>query len=106
MMGEERRLLKTIRQRQLRFFGHIVREESIEKLSLQGRVERSRSRGRQGQEFLQGLATAAGAKSVEILRLAQDRNGFRSMVANDRLGYGTQRRSFLYNFTFLAHVGL
>ena len=36
MMGEERRLLKTIHQRQLRFVGHIIREESIEKLSLEG----------------------------------------------------------------------
>ena len=62
MMGEERRLLKTIRQRQLRFVGHSIREDLIEKLSLEGRVERYRSRGRQRQEFLQGLATAAGTK--------------------------------------------
>ena len=39
MMGEEQKLLKTIRQRQLRFVRHIFREESIEKLSLEGRVE-------------------------------------------------------------------
>ena len=85
MMGEEGRLLKTIRQRQLRFVGYIIREESIEKPSLEGRVEECSSRGRQRQDFLQGLTTAAGTKLVEILRLAQDSNGFRNMVANVRL---------------------
>jgi len=40
-------LLITIRQRQLRFVGHIIREESIEKLSFEGRVEGCRSRGKQ-----------------------------------------------------------
>ena len=43
MMREERRLLKTIHQRQLRFVGHIAREGSIEKLSLDGRSEVSRN---------------------------------------------------------------
>ena len=83
MMGEERKLLKTICQRQLRFIGHIVREDSIEKLSLEGRVEGCRSRGRQRQDCLQGLAMAAGMrmKTVELLRLAQDRNGFKNMHA-------------------------
>ena len=85
MIGEERKLLKTIRQRQLRFIGHIVREDSIEKLSLEGKVEGCRSRGRQRQDFLQGLAKAVGMKMVELLRLAQDRNGFKNMVANVRL---------------------
>ena len=85
MMGEEQKLLKTIRQRQLRFVRHIFREESIEKLSLEGRVEGCRRRGRQRQDLLQGLATAAGTRTVEILRLAQSTNGFRNMVANVRL---------------------
>ena len=47
MVREDRSLLATIRQRQLRFVAHITREDSIEKLSLEGRVEGSRSRGRQ-----------------------------------------------------------
>ena len=58
LVGEDRSLLKTTRQRQLRFVGHITREDSIEKLSLEGRMEGSRSRGRQRKDFLQGLATS------------------------------------------------
>ncbi|XP_069973546.1 uncharacterized protein [Penaeus vannamei] len=85
MVGEERNLLKTIRQGQLRFVGHITREDSIEKLSLEGRAEGCRSRGRQRQDFLQGLAMVAGMKTTELLRLAHDRDGFKKMVANVRL---------------------
>ena len=85
MMVKERKLSKTIRQRQLRFIGQIVREDSIEKLSLEGRVEGCGSRGRQRQDFLQGLAMAARMKTVEMLQPAQDRNGFKNMFANVRL---------------------
>ncbi|XP_069992308.1 uncharacterized protein [Penaeus vannamei] len=72
MVGEERNLLKTIRQRQLRFVGNITREDSIEKLSLEGRVEGCRSRGRQRQDFFQGLAMVAGTKTTELPRLARE----------------------------------
>ena len=82
MMGEERKLLKTIHQRQLKFVGHIVREQSIEKLSLEGRVGGCRSRGRQRQDFLQCLTIVVGMKKMEMLQLAQGRNGFRNMVTN------------------------
>ena len=82
MMEEERRVLKTSHQRELRFVGHIIREGSIQKPSLEGRVEGCRSRGRQRQDFLQGLTTAAGTTSMEILQLAQDSNGFRNMITN------------------------
>ena len=67
MMLEERRLLTTICQGQLRFVLHIVIEESIEKLNLEGGVEGCGRRGRQRQDFFQGLAMAAGTESVEIL---------------------------------------
>ena len=74
-------MLKTILQRQLIFVGHIVGEDLIEKLSLEGRMEGCRSRGRQRQDSLESLAMAAGMTTVEIPRLAKDRNGFNNMVA-------------------------
>ena len=85
MIGEERNFLNIIRQTQLRFIRHIVREDSIEKLSLEGKVKGCRSRGRQRKDFLQGLAMAAGMKTVGMLRLAQDRNGFKNMAVKVRL---------------------
>ena len=52
MKGKEQKLLKTSLQRQLRFVGHIVGEDSIEKLSLEGKVKGYRSRGKQRKYFL------------------------------------------------------
>ena len=56
LVNEKRTLIKTIRQRQLTFIGHIMREDSIEKLCVQGLMEGKRSRGKQRTVFLQSLA--------------------------------------------------
>ena len=84
MVGEDWNLLKIIHLRQLRFVGHITREDSIEKMSSEGRLEGSRRRGRQRKDFLQGLVTIVGMKTTELVRSAYDRNGFKKMVANAR----------------------
>ena len=44
---EEQQILVSITQRQLKFFGHIVRENNLERLVLEGKIDGSRSRGRQ-----------------------------------------------------------
>ena len=43
----ERSLIKTIRKRQLTFLGHICRHKGLEHLSITGKIEGKRSRGRQ-----------------------------------------------------------
>ena len=43
----ERRLLKTIRKTQLEFLGHVMRKEGLENLTMTGKIEGKRSRGRQ-----------------------------------------------------------
>ena len=45
--NEERSLIRVIRQRQLKFIGHIVREESIEKQAIEGKIAGKRAKGRQ-----------------------------------------------------------
>ena len=45
-------LLKTIRQRQLRFMGHICRKGEIEHLAITGKIEGKRSRGRPREAFV------------------------------------------------------
>ena len=47
MAGVRRALLGEVRSRQLKFLGHIIRENGLEKLVLAGRVEGRRARGRQ-----------------------------------------------------------
>ena len=48
----ERSLIKTIRKRQLTFLGHICRHKGLEHLSITGKIEGKRSRGRQRKKLL------------------------------------------------------
>ena len=79
MVGMERSLLNTIRRRELRFVGHVMRTGGLEKLVLEGKIN-----GRQRLKYLEGLALTAGCGAVDILRWAGDCAGFRHMTANIR----------------------
>jgi len=85
MVKKERSLLRTIRKRQLKFVGHVIRKEGLEKLILEGKIEGKRQRGRQRLRYMDGLASAVGCSVVEVLRRAGDRIGFRKMIADVRL---------------------
>ena len=82
MVNMIRDLLITIRQRQLRFVGHVARKNGIEKLVLEGKVAGQRQRGRRRLNFMGGLASAVGCSAVEVIRRTGDRNGFRRMIAD------------------------
>ena len=58
MSGRERELLKTVRRRQIKFFGHIRRHESLEKVAVRGYIARKRTPGRQRLTYLTSLRTA------------------------------------------------
>eukprot|EP00795_Rhopilema_esculentum_P000561 gene561-biopygen7121 len=76
-------LLTTVFQRQLRFAGHVVREDGLEKLVLEGKIEDVNARGRQRKVLSDDLALKAGnLKKGELLYLAQDSKRVRRVVAN------------------------
>ena len=63
--------------------GHVLRGESLEKQCLMGMIEGSRARGRQRIKYLDGIKTLVGVRNVgEVVRLAEDREGWRNIVAN------------------------
>ena len=81
----QRSLLKTIRKRQMEFLGHVCRRRGLEFLSLTGKVEGKRDRGKQRITFLDSLcnsATGGQSKGLNILKLSDDRDVWRGMVAN------------------------
>lgn len=85
LVKEDRSLLVTIRKRQLSFMGHVMRKNGLERLVIEGKIEGKRQRGRQRMTFLEGLASAAGCKVIELLRCAGgDRIGLKRMIANVR----------------------
>ena len=46
--------------------GHVVRKGGLEKLVLEGKMDGRRSRGRKGQNYMEGLALAAGCGALDV----------------------------------------
>ncbi|GFO14085.1 endonuclease-reverse transcriptase [Plakobranchus ocellatus] len=79
----ERSLIKTIRQRQLQFLGHICRHKGLEHLAITGKIEGKRSRGRQRILFagLKSWALGKGSNN-NFLRLIENKFCAENMIAN------------------------
>ena len=83
MAGTSRMLLSTIRKRQLKYLGHVLRGRSLEKDCLLGMVEGTRARGRQRIKYMDVMKTLVGQRCIgDVVRLAEDREGWRTIVAN------------------------
>ena len=87
MIGEKRELLKTIRRRQMKFVGHIMRRGGIESTVLTGMIEGKRGRGRPREKYMDGLVRAVGANGrnatpAQLLQATSDRKRWRFMAAN------------------------
>lgn len=86
MAGTSRKLVTTIRQRQLRYLGHVLRGDNLEKDCLLGTIEGTRARGRQRIKYMDGIKTLVGCNGIgEVIRLAQNREEWRSIVSNVRI---------------------
>ena len=83
MAGTSRLMMTTIRQRQLRYVGHVLRNRSLAKDCLLGTMERTRARGRQRMKFTDGVKAVVACGNIgEVVRTAEDRARWRYMVAN------------------------
>ena len=83
MANTSRSLITIMRKRQLKYIGHVLRGQSLEKDCLLGMVEGSRARGRQRMKYMDGLKTLLGCESIEkVARLAEGREDWRKIVAH------------------------
>ena len=82
--GTRREMMRSIRQKQLRFLGHVLREGKLENVCVTGRIEGNRGRGRPRLKYTDTLARAVGdgLRAVELLQMANSRVQWRSMVDN------------------------
>jgi len=82
--GVQRTLMKMIGQRQLDFFGHVMRRQGIEALVVTGKVEGRRARGRQREKYLDSLCTCLedNVSPTKFIRATEDRPFWHDMVAN------------------------
>ena len=82
--GTTRTLINTIRRRQLKFLGHVMRQQNMENLVMTGKIEGRRSRGRPRQKYLDCLGNGFVEKRtpIQLIRETADRAGWRAMIAN------------------------
>ena len=85
MTGYKRSLLRTIRKRQLQFFGHINRANGLEKQILSGKIYCTKSRGRQRTKHtdsLNNFVTRKESPNNELIRRTDDGEGWKAMIAD------------------------
>ena len=92
--GVKRSLMQTIRKRQLQFLGHINRHKELEHLALTGKIEGTRSRGRQRITYLESLNywmtnKKQNSNRTNLLRISEHRSEWRAMIADVCLRPGT-----------------
>ena len=84
-IGPYEDLLTTVRKRKLRWYGHITRSTGLAKTILQGTVQGGRRKGRQKKRWEDNITEWTGLKLSEALRKAEDREGWRKVVARSSL---------------------
>ena len=81
--GTKRELITVIRKRHLGFLGHVLRQNGLENSCLLGMINGKRARGRQRHKYMDGIKEAANIQTtVDVLRVIQDRNVWRTIVTN------------------------
>ena len=85
-------LMKMVKERKCKYFGHIVRGERYEyqRLLLEGTVDGKRGRGRPRNTWFSNIRDWMGIDYATAVRKAQDRDQWRSMVSKVPDGYGTR----------------
>jgi len=85
-----RSLIKMITKRQMSFFGHICRKESLEYLVITGKFDGKRDRGRQRQGYVASLKRRLGLSWTDnaIIHSTKDRELWGTMIVNV-IGHGT-----------------
>ena len=85
-----RSLLRKIKARQCKFIGHVMRRNGMENLTVIGKIENKRSRGRQRQKMIDDSTRWLGMeKNTHTIRKTYERTEWRTLIANAGL-LGTQ----------------
>jgi hypothetical protein len=77
-VGAPDRLLDAIRSCKLKFLGHVLRSDGVEKLALTGKIEGKEDRGRQRIKYLDQFGISIN--NCDFIRGALDRDNWRRMV--------------------------
>ncbi len=64
----------------MRFFGHMVRRDGLEKTIVQGRMEGKRSRGRPAMRWTDDIKRWTGSVETPVTTMADSRDGRRAIM--------------------------
>ena len=81
-IGTERQLLRNIKTRKLKYFGHIVRKKgnSLEKEIMQGTTGGARARGKPRTNWMENIRSWTGLNMCQLMRTAENRCIWRRTV--------------------------
>ena len=84
--GPHEDLLITVKQRNLRWYGHISRSSGLAKTIMQGTVQGGRRRGRQKKKWEDNIPEWTGLTLGAAMRKAERREEWRELVARSSVG--------------------
>ncbi|XP_023241473.1 uncharacterized protein LOC111639767 [Centruroides sculpturatus] len=87
--NQKRTLLEVVRKRIVRYLGHVMRHNSLQKLLLEGMIEGQRGRGRPRKNWFSNIRNWTYLTYEECSREAQDRSWWHEMVVNLLTGEDT-----------------
>src|SRR5215469_14751989 len=82
LSSQRRALMETIKKRKIKFLGHLLRHQSLQKLLLEGMIEGTRGRGRPRTDWMRNVRDWTYLSHEDCAREAQDRTWWRYMVVN------------------------
>ena len=88
MINNKERMMRKIERKKLKYFGHIIRQDSLHRSILDGKVNGKRGPGRPRTKWTTNVCRWTGQPYEEAVRLAQDRLVWRA-IASDPLQDGT-----------------
>lgn len=79
----QRELMQQINRRQLKFMGHVTRKKKIEHLSITGKIEGRRARGRQRHKIIDRMIERNNLNftPTQLIQMTEDRRRWRDMIA-------------------------
>ena len=83
MMKTSLKLMKIFKKRKCEYFGHVIRRpSSIQRLLLEGRIDRKRGRGRPRTIWMDSIKDLLNLSYKECVRNAENRKKWRSITFN------------------------
>ena len=82
MLSTEQQLLSNIVKRKFQYFGHLIRQNELQRQLLEGKINGKCSRGRPITAWIHSLKKWTGKLYGNLIRTAEDREKFRFMTVN------------------------